>query len=262
MNYSVFDIPNYRLLFFAIIILIPISIDLYLDAKIIKQTFISVIRMIIQLIFVGIYLTYVFELNNIFINFAWIFVMISVANISILNHVKLSIKKCFFYNYCVLLLTVLVILLSFLIVFKSDIVFNSRYMIPMLGMVLGNILRCNIVGVDRFLSEIRKRKDEYILYISLGATHNEALKGFWKAAFKSAVQPQLASLATIGLVSLPGMMTGQMIGGSSPIIAVKYQILIMLAIFTSAAFSIFISLFLLKNRAFDTFGRLREDVYY
>lgn len=79
MNYSVFDIPNYRLLFFAIIILIPISIDLYLDAKIIKQTFISVIRMIIQLIFVGIYLTYVFELIIAGIIMAGLFVYISCA---------------------------------------------------------------------------------------------------------------------------------------------------------------------------------------
>ena len=66
MNYTIFDIPSFRLVAFSLILLIPILIDLYLDAKIIKETVISVIRMILQLIFVGFYLTYVFKLNNIY----------------------------------------------------------------------------------------------------------------------------------------------------------------------------------------------------
>ena len=187
--------------------------------------------------------------------------MVAIANSSVLNHAGLKIEKCFYKNYFVFLLTVALTVTSFLAVFESETVLSARYMIPLMGMVLGNILKCNILGLERFFSEIRKRCDEYILYISLGATHNEALKVFWSTSFKAALKPQLAALATIGLVSLPGMMTGQMLGGSEPLTAVKYQILIMLAIFTSASFSMFLSLFLFKNIAFDSFGRIKDDIF-
>ena len=260
-DYATYAISNYRLALFTIILIIPILIDKYLDTKFLKSTFISAGRMVIQLILVGFYLTYVFDLNNIFLNILWILIMAGVANFSILNHTGLKIKKFFFLNYIILIFSVAVIQLSLLIVFDIKTIFSARYLIPLEGMILGNILRCNIIGVDRFFSEIRKRKDEYILYISLGATPNEAVKSFWRSAYITALKPQLASLATIGLVSLPGMMTGQMLGGTEPLTAVKYQILIMTAIFTSASLTIFLSLFISCKKVFDSFGRIREDIF-
>ena len=261
MTYSVYDISSYSLLFFSLILLVPIAIDRYLDAKLIKSSLFSALRMIIQLIFVGFYLTYVFELNSIIINIAWILIMIAVANFSVLNHTGLKIKNFFIVNYFIYVLTVVLIQTAMLVVFDANTVFHSRYIIPLEGMILGNLLKCNIIGINSFFSEIKKRKDEYILYISLGASPNEALKVFWKSAYKAAIQPQLASLATIGLVALPGMMTGQMLGGSDPLTAVKYQILIMLAIFSSASFSLFLNLYYSRKMTVDSFGRIRDDIY-
>ena len=261
MNYSVYDISNCSLLLFSIIIVVPIIIDRYLDARLIKSIIFSVLRMIVQLIFVGFYLTYVFKLNSIVINIAWILMMIAVANFSVLNHTGLKVKNFFIVNYFVYVLTVILIQCAMLIVFDVNTMLNSRYIIPLQGMIMGNLLKCNIIGIDRFFSEIRNRKDEYILYVSLGATPNEALKIFWNSAYKAAIQPQLASLATIGLVALPGMMTGQMLGGSEPLTAVKYQILIMMAIFASASLSLFLNLYYSRKMTIDSFGRIREDIY-
>ena len=261
MSYSIYDISGWRLLLFSVIIIIPIFIDRYLDARLLKSTFISLARMAVQLILIGFYLTYVFKLNNIFVNILWILLMIAVANFSVLNHTGLKIKKFFLINYFVLVFTVTVIQCSLMLVFDPATIFNSRYIIPLEGMIIGNILRCNIIGIDRFFSEIRKRKDEYILYISLGATPSEAMKSFLHSAYVTALKPQLASLATIGLVSLPGLMTGQILGGSEPVTAVKYQILIMIAIFTSASLSVFLSLYYSKRQVFDSLGRIREDIY-
>jgi len=187
--------------------------------------------------------------------------MIAVTNYTILDHVGLKLNWFFIGNYCVLVLTVLIIQTFFLIVFKPDVFFSSRYIIPLEGMILGNLLKCNIIGMDRFFSEVRTRKDEYILYVSLGANHNEALKPFWNSAYRAAVKPQLAALSTMGLVALPGMMTGQLLGGSDPIEAVKYQILILLAIFTSASFSVFLNLYYSKKIIFDRFGRVKENIF-
>ena len=259
MDNPTYVIENWRLGLFAVVILIPVVIDRYLDTKLLKNTFISMIRMVVQLIFIGVYLAWIFELDNVLLNFLWIFVMAAVANTTILNHTGLKLKKFFLINYVVLITTVLVIQGMFLTVFDIKTIYSARYLIPLEGMVLGNILRCNIIGVERFFSEIKKRRDEYYLYISLGAESDEAVKSFWQSAYVTALKPQLASLATIGLVSIPGMMTGQMLGGSDPATAVKYQILIMLAIFTSASFSVFTSLYLLKSKVFDSFGRIVDD---
>jgi len=125
-------------------------------------------------------------------------------------------------------------------------------------MVLGNILRSNVIGLDRFYSELGRREHEYIHYIFLGASFKEAVKPFLREAFKAAVTPQIATLATIGLVALPGMMTGQILGGSSPSVAIKYQIMIMIAIFVSVSISTFLSIYFSTKLSFDKFGRLEN----
>jgi putative ABC transport system permease protein len=100
-----------------------------------------------------------------------------------------------------------------------------------------------------------------VQYLSLGATRTEAVMPFLRQAYKASIAPQIGGLATIGLVSLPGMMTGQILGGSSPAVAIKYQIMIMIAIFLTVNLSVLLSLLLSSAHAFDNFDRLKEDIY-
>jgi putative ABC transport system permease protein len=217
--------------------------------------------MVIQLGFVGIYLGYIFKLNNHLINVFWIFIMMVVANHAILKQSGLKWRFFFFHTIPALLIGMSVNFLSLLILFDPQTLLSSRYFIPIGGMVMGNILRGNIISLDRFYHSLFSRMDEYVYYIGLGATRNEALKPFMAESMRSAISPYIATMATIGLVSLPGMMTGQILGGASPIVAIQYQILIMISIFFTSSISMFLGIFFSIRVAFDPFHRLQERLF-
>lgn len=97
--------------------------------------------------------------------------------------------------------------------------------------------------------------------LGLGASQREALLPFFRDAFLLSMKPFMASMATMGLVSIPGMMTGQILGGADPQTAIKYQIAIILAIFTAISISVSLSVYFTSRKAFDPYGMLRRDLF-
>lgn len=250
-----------NLFVYLLLIIIPILIFMYLRIKLINRLIIAVIRMVVQLGFVAVYLEYIFELNNPLINGLWIAIMILVANQAIVRQSGLKFKVFYLSTMPAYLISIIFIFLTFFILFDIRVLLSARYLIPLGGMILGNILRGNIISLDRFYHSISKRQDEYIFYISMGASVNEALKPFMAEAIKAAISPYIATVATMGLVSLPGMMTGQILGGASPLVAIQYQIMIMVAIFVTSTVSTYLVLIFSSGRAFDGFGRLKEGIF-
>jgi len=117
-------------------------------------------------------------------------------------------------------------------------------MIPLAGMLLGSSISSNIVGLQTFFDGFKQRGNEYEAAIALSATASQAAFPFLQQAMKKAQAPILATMATTGIVTLPGMMTGQILGGVTPIIAIKYQLLILIAIFVMLSISLSLTLLL------------------
>jgi putative ABC transport system permease protein len=136
----------------------------------------------------------------------------------------------------------------------------AQYTIPITGMVLGNCLRSNVIGINEFYYSIHEHKERYRFYLANGANQKEALFPFFRTALKKSANPTLASIATIGLVSLPGMMTGQILSGSSPLIAIKYQIMIMLAIFSGTILSVYLGISFSSKYVFDKRNNLDSGI--
>ncbi len=255
----VISVPT--LFMFAAILVFPVLIFRHLRLRLTKDLIISMLRMGVQLGLVAVYLEYIFKLDMLALNVAWVLVMIVVATGSILRQSGLSWRKCLWTILPAHLLTSLLILCGFLFVFDFGAISSARYLIPLMGMVLGNILRSNVVALDRFFSELRANEETYIQYLTLGASEAEAVRPFLRNALRAAVGPQLGTVATMGIVSLPGMMTGQILGGSSPAVAIAYQIMIMIAIFTAATVSAFLAVHFSRSVAFDACGRLDASVF-
>lgn len=249
------------LLLFSVILIFPVLIFRHLRLRLTKDLIISMLRMGVQLGLVAIYLEYIFKLDMLLVNVTWVLVMIVVATGSILRQSGLSWRKCLWTILPAHLLTSLLILCGFLFVFDFGTVASARYLIPLMGMVLGNILRSNVVALDRFFSELRANEEMHIQYLTLGASEAEAVRPFLRNALRAAVGPQLGTVATMGIVSLPGMMTGQILGGSSPAVAIAYQIMIMIAIFTAATVSAFLAVHFSRSVAFDACGRLDASIF-
>ena len=107
-------------------------------------------------------------------------------------------------------------------------------------MLLGNSLTGIIISINAFYRGIQDDESAYFQRLSLSASRKEALLPYYKNAIAASLNPTIASLETMGLVALPGMMTGQILGGSSPIVAIKYQIAIILAILIARYFSVLV----------------------
>ncbi len=243
-------------------LVIPVVIFFYLQLGIIRDTLIAAVRMTVQLLLVGLYLKYIFQLNNPLLSLLWVTVMLVVANISILNKAGLK-RRLFFWRSLagVAGSTLFVSCWFILIAIQPDPIYDARYMVPIVGMILGNCLRSNVLSLERFYSGIRKNENEFMTYLMLGANLREATRPYLRDAIKAAVNPSVATMATMGIVSLPGMMTGQILGGAMPMEAIKYQIGIMICIFTAMVLAALLNILLSLPVAFDDYQRLKQNIF-
>lgn len=256
---GVTDIDYISLILGYIILIIPFYILWYYKTGLVKDAFIAFIRMTIQLLLVGFYLEFIFELNSSILNLTWVFMMTILATYTVINRSELKIKEFFLPIFIAIVLSVLIIDAYFLgIVIKLNNLFDARYLIPITGMLLGNSIKTIIIALNTYYKQLKKEKELYKWYLANGATRQEALVPFKKEALKSAFNPVIANVAIVGLISLPGMMTGQILGGSSPEVAVKYQIMLMIMVFSSSIFSVFLSIYFADKKVFDNFDNLKK----
>jgi len=220
------------------------------------------VRMVLQLLFVGYYLQYLFEYDNPWINAAWIFVMVAVADFATIDRSDLKRKwSVILPIFGATFFGIIVIDLFFLeVVIQLPKLLAAQYTIPITGMVLGNCLRSNVIGINAFYYSLNEHQERYQFYLSCGATRSEAVHSFFSDALQKSANPTLASMATIGLVSLPGMMTGQILSGSSPLIAIKYQIMIMVAIFSGTILSVYLGILFTNKFVFKDTDMLDETI--
>ncbi|MFT6987106.1 MAG: putative ABC transport system permease protein [Psychromonas sp.] len=247
-----------QLALFSMVLFVPLLINRYYQLAMAKEVLIAVSRMAIQLILVGLYLQYVFSLNNLFVNIGWIILMVLIGSSAIVGKANLPKKAIFMPVACGLSLGLLpLMLLLCYVVIRPDPLYSAQYVIPLAGMLLGNSLSSNIVALQNLFEAFAQRRSEYEAAIALGATPFQAANPFVIVALKKAQAPILASMATTGLVTLPGMMTGQILAGVTPILAIKYQLVILIAIFVMSSISLTVTLQLSLQRTLCKTGRIK-----
>ncbi|MBB3062587.1 ABC transporter permease [Microbulbifer rhizosphaerae] len=137
--------------------------------------------------------------------------------------------------------------------------YEPQYAIPLLGMLLGNTMTGVALGLDRLTESARRSRDIIENRLMLGETWTQACGDFRREAMRAGLMPIINSMAAAGIVSLPGMMTGQILAGSPPALAVKYQILIMFTVAGGTGFGTFAAVAICSRRLFDRRERLRMD---
>ncbi|MGD9017921.1 MAG: iron export ABC transporter permease subunit FetB [Desulfobacterales bacterium] len=256
------DISVMRLAVLYGMLLVPVWALWRLKIGLTRDILVSTIRMTVQLVFVGLYLKLIFQWNNIWVNGLWILIMTVVANLSALDKAGLVLRRFFWPTVAGLAAgSFSVVAVFILVLIQPKPWYDARYLIPLTGMILGNCLSGNVIVMERFYSGIRRQETAFLTYLLLGANLREAIQPFLREAIRSALAPTLATMMTIGIVSLPGMMTGQILGGSFPVVAIKYQIVIMVGIFISLTLSGLLNIFLSLPSAFDAYGMLNADLF-
>ncbi|MBI4734184.1 MAG: iron export ABC transporter permease subunit FetB [Rubrobacteridae bacterium] len=255
---NVIDISFGQLLFSLIFVLIAgiASIRMSLDLE--RDIFWGTIRTFAQLFLVGYILKFVFSLNNAHVVLLIFTGMILFAAITIRGRVKeravpylLPTFLSMFLSYMV----VTVMVTAFIVNVKPW--YQPQYFIPIGGMVIGNSMTAIAITLERIFSEIRSRRNEIELYLSLGADHTEATMDITREAVRAGMIPSINSMMAVGLVFLPGMMTGQILAGVDPVISIKYQIVVMLMLVGSTAIGSIIIASIARNLCFNKAEQLR-----
>lgn len=255
------DINFLNLILCALLLIIPALVSMKLNLGINKEMLISVARMSVQLFIVGLVLAYLFDVSNPILTTAWMLVMITFAAFTTIRNAGLK-WKLFIYPIVVsYLLSVIPILFYFNGIVVMINVLDPRFAIAIIGMLLGNSIRGNVVGLNGFLKDVKRNRNRYLYRLAMGATPFEASRDFFRKGLLNALKPTLASVATMGIVFLPGMMTGQILAGLDPTSAIRYQIAIMITIFSSTVASVMLTFWMVKKTAFDKWGILREDIF-
>lgn len=256
------DISWIGLIIGLLTLILPIFILNKYKTGLVKDTIISFGRMAIQLIFVGFYLKYIFEFDSWMINIAWVILMIVIASASVTKRSNLKLTSMMLPVIISVLCNVVFngIVFAFLLDGFENLL-NARYLIPIMGMVIGNTLSSSIIGIRSFFQKLIQNENTYLYMLSCGANKEEAILSFISNAFRDAFNPVIASTAAIGLIWLPGMMTGQILGGSDPFTAIKYQIVIVSAIFAGSVLTVYLTINLAKSIAFDDWGIIRKNIY-
>ncbi|MGL5414784.1 MAG: ABC transporter permease [Clostridium sp.] len=232
---------NTSLIFAGVLTLIPICISykerLYLG----KDICISIIRAVIQLLIVGGLLEVIFGLKSPIYIFTIVLIMILNAAINtkgksgkIDNSVEIS-----FIAICIGSFVTIGVLIT-----TKAIKFEATEVIPIAGMIISNTMVAISLGYRSLNNEFQNKRYEIETRLSLGCNMKEASKEILRESIKIAVMPTIESAKTLGIISLPGMMTGLILGGVSPILAVKYQIMVTFMVLSSSFIGILIAVYL------------------
>ncbi len=220
-----------------IYMLLPIGVVAYFYYKWLgnaKEIAVATARMTLQLLLIGYFLVYIFNNKNPSWGILIIFFMIFAASFIALRNVQKRDKKHYFKIFFSILIggsLNLILVLYFVIDIKP--LYEPRFIIPLAGMIFANAMNAISLASERFEREIKVNN-----YNSARAI-----------ALKSSLIPQINSFLAVGLVSLPGLMTGQILSGVDPIVAVRYQIVVMAMVLGSAGISVIIYLSLNKEYA-------------
>ena len=231
MNINIYEIEAFDLAiaFIPTVVVIAILTIWSLNSK---TAIYASVRMLVQLIAIGYILTSIFSLNNSSIVLIVLSIMLLAASWIALRPLKLRSFRLFLEAlFAILIGGVSTLLLTILVVLKIDYWYQPDYVIPIAGMIFSNAMNTVSLAAERFESDIPNLKD----YID--ARNN---------AFTASLIPLINTFFAVGLVALPGMMTGQILSGVPPLIAAKYQIVIMSVLFGSSGVSA--AIFLLLQR--------------
>ncbi len=215
-------------------LLIPVSIVGYFYFRWVGnrvEIFYASLRMLLQLLLVGYLLSYVFDSKTSYMTIFIVVIMISAASMITMRNItkkNIQVYRSIFVSIFIGGSVNLFLVLYF--VLEIDSFDNPRYIIPIAGMLYANCMNAVSLVAERFEKE------------RLNSSYKEARAN----AFKASLIPQINSFLAVGLVSLPGMMTGQILSGVDPIVAVRYQIMVMFMVLGSSGISTI--LYLLQKR--------------
>ena len=257
MTPEIIEISLLQLAFGLTFILIAGVASMYHALHLERDLLVGTIRTFAQLFLLGFILKFIFDLQNALVVLAIFGFMIFFAAWEVRNRVKEK-QVAFFWPVFISML-ISYILVSYLVTAVMVNVkpwWKPQYFIPLAGMVIGNSMNAMAIALERLLGELRKRRLEVEARLCLGADYKEASQDMFRNAMRAGMIPSINSMMGVGIVFIPGMMTGQILAGADPLQAIRYQIIVMVMLVGSTAMGTLLVVYLVRKLCFGPGERL------
>ncbi len=250
---QIIDISTPQLLLALLFILVAQASSFIFHLGLNRDITIGTLRTFSQLFLMGYVLTFILKTSSPWLTLGVFMVMVVSAMFIIKGRVK---EKQIAY----IIPTFLTMFISYLAtaLFVSGLVigitpwWEPRYFIPAGGMVIGNSMSALAISLERLFRDMRQQKEVIEMKLSLGANYREASNDIFRNAVTAGMIPSINAMMGVGLVFIPGMMSGQILAGTDPLIAIRYQIVVMLMLVGSTAVSSVVVMLIVRRRCFGS----------
>jgi len=262
MNSGIAPISDLNLAFSVILVIGVGAISAVMKLGLLKSVVWGTIRTFVQLIIMGYALVWIFRVDSLLLVAVIVLFMCYFGARTAVKRTP-NVKDFPLSMAFLSLVSSTFIITAFVtrVVISGEEWHTARIVIPIAGMVLGNSMNGIALSIDRLYAEVRNNSAEIETYLSLGASPWEAIRGKVREALRAGMTPIINSMMTVGLVFIPGVMTGQILSGVNPIMAVRYQIMVMLMITGATAIGCLILVFGSYRRCFNSDSALKREFY-
>jgi putative ABC transport system permease protein len=246
----------------ALLVLLLAGLSWRLRLGVERRVLIAAARSTVQLILLGLVLKALFETTDPLLIGLLALFMLSVAGWEVMARQKRRFRGPWGYGIgatSMFLSSFSITVLALTVVIRVEPWYQPQYLIPLLGMLLGNTMNGIAIALDSLTRQATDARARIEARLMLGANWGEAIEDIRRDALRSGLIPIVNAMATAGVVSLPGMMTGQILAGSPPMEAAKYQLLIMFMIAGGTGLGSVAAVWIGSRRLFDERQRLRLD---
>lgn len=262
MNVTVLSLSPVDLTLASILIIVNGLVSLLLGLQVHKSLVTAALRMVIELLLVGLILRWILGNQSPLMTTLAVLVMIAAAAREVASRPKKQFQGRFGLGISAIVVgtsSLLTVALALTTAIRPEPWYEPRYAIPLTGIVLGSVLNSASIAMDTFLSSASSSAAEIETRISLGATRHEAMRPQLIAAVRSGILPVINQMSAAGIITLPGIMTGQVLAGMDALEAAKYQILLMFILAGASGMAAYGCTSLAALRLTDSRHRLRLD---
>ena len=256
------DLSALDLALAASLIVLDAGISIVFGLRLHRQLLVAALRMVIQLLLVGLILRWLFAVNSPAITLAVVVLMIGATVREVAARPRQRLRRAGNYRIAAVVVAgsaITTVLLALTTAIRPAPWFDTRYAIPLMGIVLGSVLNAASIALDSFMGGVADARQRVEARLALGATLHEALAPLMRDAVRKGLIPVINQMAAAGIITLPGIMTGQLIAGMDPLAAVKYQILLLFLLAGSSGLAAGGVVYLASRAVGDQRDRLRLD---
>lgn len=260
LDSPIVDLSSADLVLAAGLVLVAVGISRWQGLGLGRELVVGAVRTVVQLALVGYVLVYLFALDRWYLVISALLLMLVAATHAAVGRQKRPSRALLGITGVAMLLgSGLTLVYVGAVVVRMEPWYNPRYLIPLFGMIVGNAMNAAALAAERLRSEMEGQRAEIEAYLALGASVERASREPVRRSLIASLIPTVNGLMVVGIVSLPGMMTGQILAGASPLLAVRYQIVVMFMLASSVAVTATLVTLWYRRTFFTPMEQLRPE---